>query len=122
MVALSELEIGLVAFGFTLTIFGAQGLVSVALEGRQVRPGKAPPRLPDALGRAIVALACALCGDVVALSVALGVGIVAGWPPDVLGTLAGLGALALAALLILYKEAFVGDEAAFEDRDDGIPW
>jgi hypothetical protein len=25
-------------------------------------------------------------------------------------------------LLVFYKEAFIGDEATFDDRQDGVPW
>ena len=56
------------------------------------------------------------------ISVALAYGIVTDWGPILLGTLAGAGALILSGLLVFYKEAFVGDEACFDEREDGVPW
>jgi len=116
--ALTELEIGLVAWALALVIFGVQGLLSVAVEGRELRPGHVEPRLTGQLSVAIVAFGLAL----LAISALLGVAILDGWPPARVGTLAGAGCLILGLLLVLYKEAFVGDEAALDERDDGIPW
>ena len=116
--ALTELEIGLVAWALALAIFGVQGLLSVAIEGRELRPGRAEPRLTDPLSVAIAAFALAL----LAISPLLGIAILGGWPPAGVGTLAGAGCLILGLLLVLYKEAFVGAEAALDERDDGIPW
>ncbi len=118
VVALSELEIGLTALAFTLAIFGIQGLLSVLLEGRRLHLGRVRPRLTNPLSAAIIVFSLALF----VLSVFLGTGIVRGWSPRSLGTLAGLGCIDLAALLVFYKEAFVGDEARFDDREDGVPW
>lgn len=116
--ALTELEIGFVALAFTLVIFGVQGLISVLLEGRELHVGRVRPRLTNFLSVAIVVFSLALFS----LSVALGIGIIRDWSPRAIGTLAGLGAIDLAILLIFYKEAFVGDEACFDERDDGVPW
>lgn len=115
---LSEIEIGLVAVAFTLGVFGIQGLIGVAIEGRQLRPGLIRPRLTDPLSLAIVAFSVLLFADAVVLAL----GIVWGWGPIVLGLLAGTGSLILAMLLVFYKEAFVGDEACFDEREDGVPW
>ena len=115
---LNEVEIGLVAGGFTLVIFGVQGLISVLVEGRRLHPGIVRPRLTDPLSVAIVVSSLLLVG----VAVALGYGIVLEWSPIVLGVLAGAGSLILAMLLVFYKEAFVGDEACFDERDDGVPW
>jgi hypothetical protein len=115
---LTEAEIGMVAVGFTAVIFGIQGLISVLLEGRRLHVGIVRPRLTDPLSAAIVV------GSVLLLliSVALAYGIVTDWGPILLGTLAGAGALILSGLLVFYKEAFVGDEACFDEREDGVPW
>jgi hypothetical protein len=115
---LSELEIGFAAAAFTLAVFGAQGLISVLLEGRRLRPGRVPPRLTDELSRAIVVFSLALF----AIAVTLASGLVSDWRPRVIGVAAGGGCLVLAFLLVFYKEAFLGDEAGFDDRDDGVPW
>lgn len=117
-IALTELEIGLTAIAFTLAIFGIQGLISVLLEGRRLLPGRVRPRLTNPLSVAIVVFALLLFG----IAIFLGIGIVRGWGPLALGTLAGLGCLDLALLLIFYKEAFIGDEACFDERNDGVPW
>ena len=116
--ALTELEIGLVAWSLALAIFGVQGLLSVVLEGRELRPGRIQPRLTGPLSVAIAVFALAL----LAISVLLGVAILGGWPATGVGTMAGAGCLILGLLLVLYKEAFVGDEVALDERDDGIPW
>jgi hypothetical protein len=115
---LSEIEIGLVAIAFTLAIFGLQGWISVALEGRRLAPGIVRPRLTDPLSLAIVAFSLLLLG----VAIALAYGIVLDWGPILLGLLAGIGCLILAMLLVFYKEAFVGDEACFDEREDGVPW
>lgn len=115
---LSEIEIGLVAIAFTLAIFGFQGWIGVALEGRRLTPGIARPRLTDPLSLAIVAFSLLLF----AVALALAYGIVQDWGAIALGLLAGTGSLILAMLLIFYKEAFVGDEACFDEREDGVPW
>jgi len=115
---LSELEIGLVAAGFTLAIFGAEGLISVLLEGRRLIPGIVRPRLTDPLSLAIVAFSLLLFG----IALALAYGLVSDWGPAAIGSAAGVGCLVLAFLLVFYKEAFVGDEARFDEREDGVPW
>ena len=115
---LSELEIGMAAIAFTLGIFGIQGLISVLLEGRRLHPGIVRPRLTDPLSTAIVVFSVVLLG----VSVWLGFGIVSDWSPIVLGAAAGTGCIVLALLLVFYKEAFVGDEACFDQREDGVPW
>lgn len=115
---LTEAEIGMVAIGFTAAIFGIQGLISVLLEGRTLTPGIVRPRLTDPLSVAIVIGSILLLG----IAIALAYGIISDWGPIVLGALAGAGALILSGLLVFYKEAFVGDEACFDRRDDGVPW
>lgn len=115
---LSEIEIGMVAIGFTAGIFGIQGLISVLLEGRRLHVGIVRPRLTEQLSLAIVVGSLLLLG----ISIALAYGIVNGWGPIILGALAGTGCLILAGLLVFYKEAFVGDEACFDEREDGVPW
>lgn len=116
--ALNELEIGLVAWAFTLLIFGVMGLISVASEGRQLHIGRSAPRLTKPLSLAIVVFSLLLF----AIAVMLGTGIAIGWRMSTIGLLAGIGCLDLALLLFFYKEAFIGDEASFDQRDDGVPW
>ena len=115
---LSELQLGAVGGALTLAVFGIQGLISVLLEGRELRPGMAPPQLTNPLSAAIVIVSILLFGD----ALLLGYGIVMGWGTPELGIAAGAGCIFLATLLICYKEAFLGDEARFDDREDGVPW
>ena len=115
---LSELEIGLAAWAFVFGLFGAQGLISILLEGAELRPGFTPPRLTRLLTWAIVVLAAVL----LVLACGLGGAILTGQPVSVVGLTAGAGCLVLALLLVAYKEACVGDEARLDTRKDGIPW
>jgi hypothetical protein len=115
---LSELQLAMVGGALALGIFGIQGLLSVGLEGRELRPGIAPPQLTTPLSAAIVLVSLLLFTD----ALLLGYGIVSGWGTAPLGIAAGAGCVFLAALLIFYKEAFLGAETRFDDREDGIPW
>ena len=115
---LSELQLGAVGGALTLAVFGIQGLISVLLEGRELRLGMAPPHLTNPLSGAIVIVSIFLFGD----ALLLGYGIVIGWGTAALGVAAGAGCVFLATLLVCYKEAFLGDEARFDDREDGVPW
>ena len=117
-IPLSELELGGMAGALAFVVFGVQGLVSVVLEGTELRPGISPPHLTNPLSLAVVAVSLLLLLD----AALLGYGIVTGWDTPRLGVATGLGCLFLAALLIFYKEAFLGDEARFDDREDGVPW
>jgi hypothetical protein len=99
-------------------MFGAQGIVSIVLEGRQLFVGTIQPRLTNPLSAAIAALSVLLF----ILAGLTGLVIVSGQPTAVVGTAAGAGCLDLGLLLLLYKEAFVGHEAHLEPRQDGIPW
>ncbi len=117
-IPLSELQLGALGGAVTFAVFGLQGLISVGVEGRELRPGLMPPQLTNPLSAAIVAVSLLLFAD----ALLLGYGIVNGWGTAPLGIAAGVGCLCLAALLIFYKEAFLGDEARFDDREDGVPW
>jgi hypothetical protein len=115
---LNELGLGAVGIGLALAVFGIQGLISVALEGRQLRPGITPPHLTNPLSAGIVIFSVLLFVD----SLLLGYAIVSGRGTALIGLAAAFGCLCLAVILIFYKEAFLGDEACFDDREDGIPW
>lgn len=115
---LNELELGATAGALGLIIYGIQGLISVWVEGKELRPGRVPPHLTDVLSWSIVGISFVL----LLVAIALTFGLVSDWGPIALGLLAGTGCLILAFLLVAYKEAFLGDEASFDRRDDGIPW
>jgi len=115
---LSEIQLGMVAAALGLGIFGIQGIISVATEGNELMPGRIPPRLTGPFSLAITILGIAL----LLLAGFLAYGIMAAWQTNVLGLIAGVACIVIAVLLVFYKEAFVGDQACFEDRDDGVPW
>jgi hypothetical protein len=117
-IPLTEIELGLVAGALAFTVFGVQGLISVLLEGEELQPGRRGSWLTGPLTVAIVLFSLTLF----AVAVALGWGIAADWSTRTLGLLAGAGSLVLALLLVLYKEAFIGEEATFDDLEDGVPW
>jgi len=114
----NEIQIGLLGVALTLAVFGVQGLLSVLLEGQELHLGRVAPRLSALLSVLIVVFTFGL----VAVAVATGYGIFAGWNAKTLGIFFGLGSFVLAAQLIFYKEAFIGDETRFDEREDGIPW
>ncbi|HEU5431762.1 MAG TPA: hypothetical protein VFU81_08870 [Thermomicrobiales bacterium] len=115
---LSELAIGGVAIALTLAIYGIQGLLSVLLEGETLTPGRTPPRLTGPLSAGIVIAAALLLAD----AIALGWSLVNGAATAAIGVFAAIGCGLLALVLVFYKEGFVGDEAGFDNRNDGIPW
>lgn len=115
---LTELQLGGIALAVSLSIFGLQGLISVLVEGQELQPGRVPARLTGLLSAAIVLLSLVLF----AVAVALAYGIADEWRIEIVGTLAGIGSVLLALLLVFYKEAFIGDEACFDNREDGVPW
>ncbi len=115
---LTELEIGATGVALSLAIYGLQGLISVLLEGQELRPGRVPPRLTGPLSFGIFVLSFVLF----ALAFTLAFALTNGWSVGAIGTLAGMGCIGLALLLVFYKEAFVGEESCFDDRQDGVPW
>jgi hypothetical protein len=115
---LTELELGGIAWAIGLAIFGLQGLLSVLVEGEELHPGRVPPRLTDPLSVGIVVFSLVL----VAAATMLAYGLTADWSPEAIGATAGAGCLAVALILVFYKEGFLGDEASFDEREDGVPW
>src|ERR1700730_15132014 len=116
--ALNELQIGAAAWAVTLGMCGAQGIVSIVLEGRQLFVGAIAPRLTNPLSAAIAACSMLL----LILAGLTGLAIVSGQPTAVVGTAAGAGCFDLGLLLLLFKAGFVGHEAHLEPRHDGVPW
>jgi len=117
-VALSEIQIALMAWATTLALFGLQGVVSALVEGPELRPGTVEPRLTTLASLTIASLALLLF----ALAAFVALAIASGQPTPVVGAAAGAGCLVLALLLLLFKEAFVGHEAHLDSREDGVPW
>lgn len=115
---LSELELGGVGVAIALYVFAAQAFISITLEGEELHLGKRSSVLTNQLTAGIVILALLL----LATAFWLGLGIVSGWGTTQIGIIAAAGCLVIALLLLLYKEAFLGDEARLDERDDGVPW
>jgi hypothetical protein len=116
--SLSEIEIAFITLGLTLLIFALQGFVSVFLEGRELHVGRIYPHLTRRINLILLISSLLL----LVIAIVLGGGIALGWGVKAIGSLAGLGALLLGFMLIPYKEGFVGGEAHFDDRNDGVPW
>ncbi|MDQ3656210.1 MAG: hypothetical protein M3457_14175 [Chloroflexota bacterium] len=114
----TELQLGEIAVALTLALFGIQGFLSIVVEGQELRPGRVPARLTTSFSVAIVVFSIGLF----AIAVALAYGIAAEWSVRAIGILAGVGCIILSVLLVFYKEAFLGDEANFDNRRDGVPW
>lgn len=115
---LDAYQIGLIAWGFLLALYGIQGLLSVWQEGQELVPGRRE-RPKEPLWALLAAAA------LVALIFYLAIRFIselADAPPRQLALDAGLLFLSLAAMLVLYRKYFVGDEAVLQDRDDGVPW
>lgn len=115
---LTELQLGGIAWVIGLVIFGVQGLISVAVEGQELHEGRTLPRLTSPLTFGVVVLALAL----LAVASLLSYGVANDWGVGALGGLAGAGCILIALIAIFYKEGFIGDEACFDDREDGVPW
>jgi hypothetical protein len=115
---LTELQLGEIAAAICVAIFGIQGLISVVVEGQELHPGRSPARLTNGLSIGIALLSFLL----IVLAGLLAFGIAAEWQVRAVGTMAGLGSIVISLLLVFYKEAYIGDEATFDDRQDGVPW
>lgn len=120
---LSVGQIGLVAFGLVLVVYGLIGLLSVWLEGKELRPGKHQPR-PGVL---VLALGLALAVGLVALSGLFVRSIISGFnsgSSDAAeqGALFAGMMLTGAAMIALYKRSFIGEETLSEIEHGEFPW
>lgn len=121
---LSVGQIGLVAFALVLGLYGIVGLVSVWLEGTELRVGTHAPRasMPALLVAVLLALGLVVLSGLFVRSIrsSLVSNTVA---PLEQGLLFGGMMLCAAAALAVYRKAFVAEEAIAEDeRGDGFPW
>ena len=116
--ALTELQLGATAWALALGIYGAQGIVSIVVEGRKLVPGYVAPRMNNLTTVSIAALSMTLF----VFAGLTGWAIASGESTTIIGSSAGAGCLLLALLLLFCKEAFIGHEAHFEPRGDGVPW
>ena len=116
---LKAYEIGLVAWTFLLALFGLQGLITVFLEGEELEPHEGKER-EGSLGA--IALLAGLLALEVALAVLFARGLYTGAQAKTLALYGGGIFLALAAMLIVYRRAFVKDEVIAQEREDDFPW
>lgn len=116
---LESYQIALIVWGFVLALYGVQGLLSVWLEGQQLRPAeKNPAREP--LG-AVVVMAL-VAGVVLFFAVQFIQGLRYQPDPQRLALDGAVLFFGLAAMLVLYRKYFLGEEVVTQDRDDGVPW
>jgi len=116
---LKAYEIGLVAWSFLLALFGLQGLITVFLEGEELEPRAGEEREGS---RWAVALLVGLLALEVTLAVLFARGLYSGARAETLALYGGGIFLALAAMLVVYRRAFVEDEVIAQEREDGFPW
>lgn len=116
---LESYQIALIVWGFVIALYGVQGLLSVWLEGQQLQPGeKHSPREP--LG-AVVVIAL-LAGLALFFAVQFVRSLQQQPDPQRLALYGALLFFGLAAMFVLYRKYFIGDEVITQDRDDGVPW
>ena len=120
---LSVGQIGLMAFGAVLLLYGLMGLVSYWLEGIELRPGRhfpTPSTAPVAAGVILVLLLTAPSGFVVRL---LGYSAQTGHNPTWLqGLIFGSISLVVAALFGIYRRFFGREEVITEEEKSEFPW
>ena len=120
---LSVGQIGLMAFGAVLLLYGLMGLVSYWLEGIELRPGRhlpAPSPAPVAAGVILVLLLPALSGFFVRLLV---YSAQTGHNPTWLqGLIFGSISLVVAALFGIYRRFFGREEVITEEEKSEFPW
>jgi len=121
--ALSVGQTGLVTFSLVFAVYGMIGLVSVWLEGVELRPGRHTPEVgvgPVVAGMLLALLLAAASGLFVQdIRRSLQTGQVhAGNEGMIFGAMALLSAL----LIVVSKEYMVGEEAIAEDEHSEVPW
>ena len=120
---LSVGQIGLMAFGALLLLYGLMGLVSYWLEGVELRPGRRfpePSTAPVAAGVVLVLLLTALSGFFVRLLV---YSAQSGHNPTWLqGLVFGAISLVVAALFGIYHRFFGREEVITEEEKSEFPW
>jgi len=121
--ALSEGQIGLVAFATLFLIYGLIGYFSVWLEGVELRPGRhVPSPSPLAVAAALVLAVAeaALGGFFVRLMIHHYT--VEPVSPAAEGAVFGAMMLIAALLIAIYKKYYLGDEVLIEEEHSEVPW
>jgi hypothetical protein len=120
---LSTVAICLMTFATMFLLYGTIGLLSVWLEGRELKP---EPRRTSA-GRGALAVGLGLAGILVCLAglfTRVILAELAGAPVDGAreGGLAGGMFFVIALLAVLYRRAFIPGEVLAEDARSEVPW
>lgn len=118
---LDAYEIGLIAWGFLLALYGLQGILSVWLEGRELVPGRSRREARPESPLWVLSIALGLTAFVLVWAVRF-IQELPTAPSRQLALDAGLLFLGLAAMLVLYRKYFLADEIVAQERDDGVPW
>ncbi|MDM7324633.1 MAG: cytochrome C [Thermus sp.] len=120
---LSVGQIGLMAFGAVLLLYGLIGLVSYWLDGIELRPGRhfpSPSTVPLVAGVILVLVLTALSGFFVRLLI---YSAQTGHNPTWLqGLVFGAISLVVAILMGIYKKFYGRDEVVTEEEKSHFPW
>lgn len=116
---LEAYEIGLVAWVVLLSLFAIQGMISVWLEGRELKVGK-PTRASEPIAALLLAVLLALLEFIWIVQFVRG--LYGGAPPAMIAIYAALLSFTLAILLLIYRRAFLSAETILQERDDHVPW
>ncbi|MER3444841.1 MAG: cytochrome C [Meiothermus sp.] len=119
-------QIGLMAFGAVLFMYGFIGLLSNWLEGTELRPGKHEPEassVPVVAG-VILSLALAAASGLFVRTLVLAANKEAEFPPPtwLQGGLFAAMMLIIALLIAIYKKFFMTEEVLAEDEKGEFPW
>lgn len=117
---LEAYQVALIAWGFVLLLYGLQGLISVWLEGQELRLGQKGERASESLWA--VAAILLLLGLLAFFAVRFVNGLRVGTTPAALAFDASMLFFGLAAMLVLYRRFFIADEVIVQDRDEETLW
>ncbi len=115
---LDAYEVALVIWSFLFGLLGLQGLISTFLEGEVDAVGTHPEPKSSLV---VVVLMAALTAVIMWSAWTFTQQLLLG-SSETLGWLAALIALAMSALIGLYRRYFIPDEVIAQARDDEVPW
>jgi hypothetical protein len=122
-VPLSVFQIGLMALGILLVIYGIIGLVTIWLEGRELQLGRRrarPGRVAFTVGLVLVAILVAASGLFAGI-IGEDLHAVRAHPARE-GLLAGIIFLLAALVLAFYRRFFMDDVVEADDERSEVPW
>lgn len=116
---LEAYELGLIAWVAVLGIFAIQGIISVWLEGQELKANELSSP-SESIGALLLTALLAVLELVWAVQFVRS--LYGGAPPTIVALYAALLSFTLAAILLVYRRAFVSTETIVQARDDHIPW